>query len=131
VFGSFSLPSKRLFEDGATEMREKRSVCPNACTLDLIGDKWTLLVVRDLLLGRQHFKEFSCSPEKIATNILSDRLARLEENEIVERFPSSEHPGRNAYRLTRKGKSLKSIIKPLIDWGLKNIEGTEARLQPK
>jgi DNA-binding HxlR family transcriptional regulator len=56
------------------------SVCPVACTLDLFGDKWTLLIVRDLLSGKSHFKEFLASPEKIATNILAERLARLASN---------------------------------------------------
>ena len=104
----------------------KRSVCPIACTLDLIGDKWTLLVIRDLVVGKSLFKEFSQSPEKIATNILSDRLARLQEHGLIEKFPSVEHGGRDAYRLTKKGKSLCPVVKSILDWGLANIEGTRA-----
>ncbi len=69
-------------------MSQKRSVCPIACTLDIIGDKWTLLVVRDLLLGRSHFKQFLASPEGIATNILANRLNRLVSHGIAEQFPS-------------------------------------------
>ena len=53
---------------------QRRSVCPVACTLDLIGDKWTLLVIRDLASGKTRFKDFIQSPERIATNILSERL---------------------------------------------------------
>ena len=112
-------------------MREPRSPCPIACTLDIIGDKWTLLVVRDLTLGRTHYKEFAASPEKISTNILADRLQRLVEHEIAERYPSPEQPGRDAYRLTSKGKKLGPILKSIVKWGLDNIEGTEARMVAK
>ena len=110
---------------------ERRSVCPVACTLDLIGDKWTLLVIRDLMFGRSHFKEFLQSPEGIATNILSNRLARLVEHDIVETFASDIHPGRDAYRLTTKGKSLGKIVKAVADWGLANVKGTQAKLTMK
>jgi len=112
-------------------MTPKRSPCPVACTLDLIGDKWTLLVVRDLLLGRSHFREFAASPEGIATNILSDRLAKLVEYDLAEKYPSPEQAGREAYRLTSKGRSLAQIVQEIAKWGLANIHGTEARLKPK
>ena len=108
-----------------------RSTCPVACTLDIIGDKWTLLIVRDLLLGRSHFREFSASPEKIATNILSNRLARLADHELVEKYPSTETPGRDAYRLTKKGKSLGKVVKAMVEWGTNNIEGAKAQMKPK
>ena len=108
-----------------------RSPCPIANTLDLLGDKWTLLVVRDLFLGRQHFKEFAASPERISTNILSERLSRLVESGLVERFPSPEQSARDAYRLTQKGMTLKPVLEAVKNWGLKNIEGTQARLTPK
>ncbi len=105
-----------------------RSPCPLACTLDLIGDKWTLLVIRDLHLGKRYFKEFTESPEGIATNILSDRLARLVDAGLAEKFKSSEPPGRTAYRLTSKGRSLRPVVNAMVKWGLRHIEGTEARL---
>ncbi len=112
-------------------MKHARSCCPIACTLDLLGDKWTLLVVRDLLLGRSHFKEFVASPEGIATNILADRLTRLVEQELAEKFPSPEQTGRDAYRLTAKGKSLKPVLQSIIHWGLKHIDGAEEKMKPK
>jgi DNA-binding HxlR family transcriptional regulator len=107
-----------------------RSVCPVACTLDLVGDKWTLLVVRDLLLGKAHFKEFLDSPEGIATNILAQRLQRLSAGGLVVRYPSDRIPGREAYRLTDKGASLRPLLEQIAAWGLENIEGTAARLRP-
>ena len=132
-FASVGLEFKWSSFKKAKKMRiaKKRSLCPVACTLDIIGDKWTLLVIRDLLLGRSRFREFAASPEKIATNILSDRLTRLSEHGLVERYPSPDTPGRNAYRLTKKGKSLGEIVKSMVEWGTKNIDGTEARLKPK
>ena len=108
---------------------KKRSVCPVACTLDILGDKWTLLIIRDLFLGKQHFKEFAASPEKIATNILSDRLDRLRRHGIIETEPSDMFPGRSAYRLTVKGESLLPVIKTMRDWGLEYIDGTQVRLK--
>ena len=103
-----------------------RSHCPIACTLDVLGDKWTLLVVRDLLLGRSHYHEFASAPEGIATNILSDRLKRLVEHDIAERFPSPRQQGRDAYRLTRKGEALAPVVRAVVKWGLEHIDGTSA-----
>ena len=108
----------------------RRSPCPVACTLDLIGDRWTLLVIRDLACGKSQFKEFLASPEKIATNILADRLARLVEHKLAEKQPTPESAGRDAYRLTAKGKSLFPVLKAVADWWLAQIKGTEARMKP-
>jgi DNA-binding HxlR family transcriptional regulator len=105
-------------------------VCPVACTLDLIGDKWTLLIVRDLMCGRSHFREFSASPEGIATNILTDRLDRLLEHGLIEQFPSGDSPGRFAYRLTDEGQTLGPVLEAIAKWGLKHLPGTEARMKP-
>ena len=111
-------------------MKHKRSCCPVACTLDVIGDKWTLLVVRDLILGRTYFKDFSASPEGIATNILTDRLGRLVQHEIVKKIVSPETPGRSEYRLTDKGKALEPIVNAIVHWGLEHIEGTRVGMRP-
>lgn len=110
-------------------MSGRRSPCPVACTLDLLGDRWTLLVVRDLFLGRSRFKEFMASPEGIASNILSDRLRRLHDAGLVETFPIDEEPGREAYRLTPRGRSLAPVLRAVTEWGLAHLEGTEARLR--
>jgi DNA-binding HxlR family transcriptional regulator len=108
--------------------QNRRSVCPIACTLDLVGDKWTLLIVRDLMSGKSHFKEFLASPEKIATNILTERLGRLATTGLVERYPSSDIAGREAYRLTEKGRSLRGLMVQIKSWGLDHIDGTDARV---
>lgn len=108
----------------------KRSVCPVACALDLLGDRWTLLLVRDMACGKALFKEFSASPERIASNILSDRLGRLVRSGLAESFRPTAAAGRSGYRLTPKGKSLLPVLGALRDWGLAQIKGTEARMKP-
>ena len=102
----------------------RRSPCPVACALDLLGDRWTLLIIRDLFLGRTRFKDFTASPEGIPTNILSDRLERLLEQGVVSQIPVVEGGKRMAYALTEKGLALKPILFSLRDWGLQWEEGT-------
>jgi DNA-binding HxlR family transcriptional regulator len=95
-----------------------RSPCPVACSLDIFGDRWTLLIVRDLFHGRARFKDFTASPERIPTNILADRLERLLAHGVIEQIPAEDGTKRLAYRLTEKGKDLGSILKAMRDWGL-------------
>ena len=103
---------------GGTARPAKRSPCPVAHALDVMGDRWTLLIVRDLFLGSSRFRDFSASPEGIPTNILSDRLERLLEHDIVEQIPAQDGTKRLAYRLTKKGQSLGPLLKAMRDWGL-------------
>ena len=96
----------------------ERSECPITNTLDLIGDKWTLLVIRDMMfLKKKSFNEFLESREGIATNILTDRLKRLEENGIIEKRPYKKIPARYEYTLTRRGAGLRSVLIEMIEWG--------------
>jgi DNA-binding HxlR family transcriptional regulator len=111
-----------------SKANERRSVCPVACTLDLIGDKWTLLVVRDLFAGKSTYTEFAQSPERIATNILAERLTRLTDGGLVERTVTDGHGGRHHYRLTERGRSLWPVLHAVADWGLRNVPGTAARV---
>ncbi len=101
-----------------------RSPCPVARILDILGDKWSMLVIRDLMLGKTRFKEFISSPERIPTNILTDRLNRFLIHGIVEKVPISEGGKRFAYQLTKKGNALRPILKAMVNWGLKYEEGT-------
>ena len=116
---------------GGPSRKKRRSCCPLACTLDLVGDKWTLLVIRDLMSGKSHFRDFARSPEGIASNILTNRLDRLLEHDLIEQVPSNELPGRYAYRLTDRGRTLEPVMQAIADWGLEQIEGTEIRIKPK
>lgn len=102
----------------------KRSNCPVSGALEIIGDKWTLLVVRDLMFGHHTYKELQASPEKIPTNILADRLKRLEKNALVRRELYQEKPKRYAYYLTAKGKDLEPVMMSMISWSNKYIDGT-------
>ena len=104
-----------------------RSPCPIAKTLDLLGDKWTLLVVRDLLFfGKRRFGEIASSPEGIPTNILADRLKRLESAGVIVSAPYHERPVRYAYSLSTKGEALGGVLRALLHWGKKHIPGTRA-----
>jgi DNA-binding HxlR family transcriptional regulator len=102
-----------------------------ACSLDLFGDRWTLLVVRDLLLGGSRFKDFAASPEGIPTNILSDRLERLLASGVAEQVPATDGARRLAYRLTEKGRALRPVLKAMRDWALAWEPGAEALLETK
>jgi len=107
-----------------------RSPCAVACTLDLMGDKWSLLVVRDLLRGKVTFGELQNSPEGIPTNILAERLKRLEEAGLLAKSAYQEHPVRYAYELTEKGKALRDVLLALVRWGKKHIPGTRTLESP-
>jgi DNA-binding HxlR family transcriptional regulator len=88
-------------------------------------------VIRDLILGRSRFKEFAASPEGIPTNILSERLERLREAEVIEQIPAADGSKRMAYQLTAKGLALRPVIVAMRNWGLRWQEGTQALLQRK
>ena len=103
----------------------KRSPCPVANVLDILGDKWTLLIIRDLFMGKQTYKEFMQSPEGITSNVLADRLKRLQKESLVNKQPYQLNPPRYHYQLTRKGKELGIVLKAMIRWGSKHIEGAK------
>ncbi|MCY7272991.1 MAG: helix-turn-helix transcriptional regulator [Phormidesmis sp. CAN_BIN44] len=107
-------------------MTPRRSPCPVSCTLDLVGDRWTLLIIRDMMFfEKQRFEEFLESPEGISTNILANRLKLLEELGLAEKQPYGNHSRRMNYQLTEKGKSLRPVVKAMMVWGLKQIAETQ------
>lgn len=96
--------------------------CPVARTLEMIGERWTILLLRDLLLhGPRRFQDFQNSMGKVAPATLSARLKDLEANGLVFRQLYSENPPRLEYTLTDKGRSLGPIVSAMRSWGLKNI----------
>jgi DNA-binding HxlR family transcriptional regulator len=104
---------------------ELRSDCAVAATLDLVGDRWTLLIVRDLLFGGElRYGEFLTAAEGIPTNTLADRLRKLEAAGLVSKELYSEHPPRARYRLTKRGRALGPVLDALADWGVANVAGT-------
>jgi len=108
-----------------------RSPCPIAGALDIVGDTWTLLVMRDLLFYDKHrFAEFLDSPEGISTNILAERLARLERCGLIERRRYQERPPRDEYYLTARGHDLLPVLQALITWGQRHVPGVALRPPP-
>lgn len=103
---------------------ERRSGCPVACTLDVVGDRWTLLLIRDLLLGKTRYGEFAASSEHIPTNILADRLKKLERYGLITSTLYSEHPPRREYHLTAAGWELRRVLEAMARWGLEHVPGT-------
>lgn len=96
--------------------RNPRSGCPIAAALDLVGDRWSLLVVRDMLNGKTRFGEFLASPEQIATSVLTDRLARLEAEGVIAARAYQARPTRYEYRLTEMGEAMLPILQEVCRW---------------
>lgn len=94
-----------------------QAACPVARTLDVVGDRWTILVLRDLSWGRRRFSALLESLAGISANLLSDRLKRLEENGMVERVFYSAHPPRAEYKLTAKGKAFVPVLIAMRTYG--------------
>jgi DNA-binding HxlR family transcriptional regulator len=107
----------------------RRSPCPIACTLDLLGDKWTLLVIRDMRFGKATYGELLNSPEGIPTNILADRRKRLEAAGLIVRSGYQQRPVRHAYALSEKGNSLGAILLAFVQWGEKHLPDTRTLIE--
>lgn len=105
------------------EKIKKRSDCPISCTLDILGDKWSLLIVRDMMFRQKStYGEFLKSDEKIATNILAARLQSLEENELIEKLQHPESKAKVLYKLTQKAIDLLPIIVEIHLWADKYFD---------
>lgn len=98
--------------------RSDKSSCPISYSLDLFGDRWTLLVLRDLILhGKARYAEFQASDEKIASNILADRLQRLETHGIIRRQPDPHDARQKICVITKKGLGLTPVLLEIAAWG--------------
>ena len=95
--------------------------CPVAKSLELVGDRWTLLLVRDMLRGARRFQDLQLSLPGIPPNILSDRLKLMERHALVTRRFYSEHPPRAEYALTDKGRELGLVVVALAAWGSRHV----------
>ena len=100
----------------------RRVQCPVASTLDIVGDKWTLLIVRDMLRGKRRFSELYESVEGVPPAVLTARLRLLEANGIVARHTYREHPPRQEYVLTQKGHGLGVVVGALSSWGERHAD---------
>jgi DNA-binding HxlR family transcriptional regulator len=104
-----------------TATENYRSECPLSIALELIGDKWSLVIVRDLCMGKSKYGDFQSSPEHIPTNILANRLRELEANGIIIKQPYQDKPVRYAYFLTEKGADLLPVLQQLVVWAQKYV----------
>jgi DNA-binding HxlR family transcriptional regulator len=104
--------------------RTFRSDCPIASTLDIFGDRWSLVIIRDMTFGSRRFSDFVKGAEGIKRNILTDRLRRLEAEGIIRKKPYQTKPVRHEYTLTNKGADLLPIIQSLAIWGQKHLSHT-------
>lgn len=109
-------------------MLRKRSNCPIGCSLDVFGDRWSLLIIRDIMLrGKSSYSEFLESEEKIATNILAGRLKLLETEQILSKKAAPDNKSKYIYHLTQKGIDLVPILIELMDWGAKYYKNCPVR----
>ncbi|MGQ0659255.1 winged helix-turn-helix transcriptional regulator [Sphingosinicella sp.] len=106
------------------KLKAPRSGCPIATSLDLVGDRWTLLIVRDMIGGKTKFGDFLRSPEGITTNVLTERLGAMEREGLIELAPYSRRPLRYEYRLTEKGRALWPVLQAYCRWANGCIPGT-------
>ena len=98
-------------------MTQFRSGCPIASTLDIVGDKWSLLLLRSMVVGATSYSDFLGAAEKISTNILSERLRRLEEAGLITQVHQRQGSHRGAYALTARGAALIPALQELARWG--------------
>jgi DNA-binding HxlR family transcriptional regulator len=116
---------RRFFEKPMTDAH--RSGCPINLTLEVVGDKWSLLIIRDIIFGnRRHFRELlTRSEEGIASNILADRLKTLVEQGIVTKADDPTHKQKSVYSLTEKGVEILPVLAQMSAWGRKYLPVTE------
>jgi DNA-binding HxlR family transcriptional regulator len=101
----------------------RRSDCPVSCTMDLVGDKWSMLIIRDMMLwGKTTYNEFLNSNEKISTNILNDRLVMLTEVGLIQYTGTAK---RKKYSLTAMGNDLRPVLEAIGTFGVKHFEGSK------
>ena len=98
-------------------------LCPMARSLEIIGERWTLLIVRDLLRGPRRFQDLAESLGSVAPGILSRRLKLLEDHGVITRRMYSDHPPRAEYSLTEVGSELRVIVRAITIWGSKHLKG--------
>jgi DNA-binding HxlR family transcriptional regulator len=113
--------------------RDRRSGCPVNLSLEIFGDRWTLLVLRDIVfVGARHFRELLAGPERISSNILADRLAALVEHGLLTKADDPSHKQKVTYSLTEQAIELVPVLVQLSAWGVRHLpveEGYAARAQ--
>jgi DNA-binding HxlR family transcriptional regulator len=95
--------------------------CPIAHSADLFGDRWSLVIVRDMFMGKKRFGEFLASSEAITASVLTARLTQLEKAELIAKTPYQSNPVRFEYALTTKGRALLPVLQAISVWGSRNF----------
>mgnify|MGYP000877066126 CR=1 FL=1 len=109
----------------AAMKQDTRSTCPISTALEIVGDRWTLLVIRDLMFaGKRHFREFLQSEEAVSTNVLADRLQALVKSGIVKKTGDPSHAQKAIYSLTEKGLELLPVVVAISAWTQKHYPKT-------
>jgi DNA-binding HxlR family transcriptional regulator len=132
ILSTLSVSIPRKLEKTKNEMARTSPYaqnCPIARTLDVIGDRWTLLIIRDLFLGYTRFGEFRRSKPGISPKLLSERLKRLEDEGLVERALLDGRPPRAEYRLTPKGRAIFPVLFAIGTWGFEYLFAEEPELR--
>ena len=104
----------------------KRTACPVSAALDIVGDKWTLVIIRTMFAGARRYGDLQKAPEQIPTNILASRLKELEANGLVVKRAYQQRPVRYEYLLTRRGADLLPVLQALARWSAMHICNTWA-----
>lgn len=105
--------------------QDQRSTCPISTALEIVGDRWTLLVIRDLMFaGKRHFREFLQSEEGISSNVLADRLSTLTDNGLITKADDPTHVQKAIYSLTEKGIALLPVLAAMSRWTQKHYPET-------
>lgn len=118
---------RKIFYLCSMAKQKRKSDCPINFVLEVFGDKWTFLIVRDMMFkGKRHYSEFLQSEEKIATNILADRLSILEQAGVIVKSPDPEHGSKFIYKLSPKGIDLLPLLVEAIMWSAKYDKDTAA-----
>jgi len=105
--------------------RKYRSHCPINFAQEIFGDKWSLLIIRDLMFkGKKYYSEFLSSDEKISTNILANRLGKLETDGLITKAIDKENNSKKIYALTQKGTDLLPMLLEMIAWSAKYDDET-------
>jgi DNA-binding HxlR family transcriptional regulator len=104
--------------------RHYRSGCPISSTLELVGDRWSLIIIRDMLCGKRRFSQFLDSPERITPSVLTDRLSFLEADGLVQRQLYCPRPKRYEYALSAAGEALLPVLQAMCNWGAAHIDGS-------
>lgn len=114
-----------------TRTYESQDYCPVARTLDVIGDRWTVLILRDITHGITKYSDMLESLKGISPNLLAQRLKRLENEGVLARSFYSDHPPRAEYKLTKKGRDLRPVLTAMAEWGYEYELDEKQRKNPR